>query len=82
MARALMNRPRLLLADEPTGNLDKATTNDIIDIFERVNADGTTIVMATHNDVIVDRLQRRVIELSHGEVIRDEALGRYDPPIA
>ena len=66
-----------MIADEPTGNLDPETSWDIMDIFQRINAAGTTIVMATHDKTIVDQMQRRVIEIAGGKIIRDEARGAY-----
>ncbi len=77
IARALANRPQVLLADEPTGNLDPATSVDIMQLLSRINANGTTVVMATHEAGFVDQMQRRVIELRHGEMIRDERHGGY-----
>ncbi|WP_353988326.1 cell division ATP-binding protein FtsE [Ruicaihuangia caeni] len=77
IARAIVNRPAVLLADEPTGNLDPATSAGIMTLLERINANGTTVVMATHDVAIVDRLQRRVIELIGGRVVRDEREGGY-----
>ncbi|GAA1848862.1 cell division ATP-binding protein FtsE [Microbacterium koreense] len=77
IARALVNRPQVLLADEPTGNLDPATSVDIMQLLARINAGGTTVVMATHEAGFVDQMQRRVIELRHGEMIRDERHGGY-----
>src|SRR5690606_3348785 len=77
IARALVNRPQLLLADEPTGNLDPATSIDIMQLLARINASGTTIVMATHEAAFVDQMRRRVIELQHGELVRDETRGGY-----
>jgi cell division transport system ATP-binding protein len=77
IARALVNRPQVLLADEPTGNLDPATSVDIMQLLARINAGGTTVVMATHEAGFVDQMQRRVIELQHGEMIRDERHGGY-----
>ncbi len=77
IARALVNKPSILLADEPTGNLDPATSAGIMGLLERINAGGTTIVMATHDAGIVDSMQRRVIELVNGEIIRDERGGGY-----
>ena len=77
IARALVNRPQILLADEPTGNLDPATSIDIMQLLARINAGGTTVVMATHEAGFVDQMQRRVIELRHGEIIRDERHGGY-----
>ncbi|KAF2413863.1 cell division ATP-binding protein FtsE [Microbacterium sp. B35-04] len=77
IARALVNRPQILLADEPTGNLDPATSIDIMQLLSRINAGGTTVVMATHEAGFVDQMQRRVIELRHGEMVRDERRGGY-----
>lgn len=76
IARAIVNKPDILLADEPTGNLDPITSQEIMKLLERINAAGTTIVMATHDSGIVDRLQKRVVVLSDGNIIRDE-LGGY-----
>ncbi len=83
IARAIVNDPRIVIADEPTGNLDPETSWDIMDIFQRINAAGTTIVMATHDKTIVDQMQRRVIAIDGGKIIRDEARGTYseeEPP--
>ncbi|KAA9110386.1 cell division ATP-binding protein FtsE [Microbacterium rhizomatis] len=77
IARALVNRPQVLLADEPTGNLDPGTSVDIMQLLARINAGGTTVVMATHEAGFVDQMQRRVIELSMGEMVRDERHGGY-----
>jgi len=77
MARALVNRPRILIADEPTGNLDPVTSWEIIKLLVRVNELGTTLVMATHNAEIVNALRRRVVHLDHGAVVRDEREGLY-----
>ena len=77
MARALVNRPRILIADEPTGNLDPVTSLEIIKLLVRVNELGTTLVMATHNAEIVNALRRRVVHLDHGAVVRDEREGLY-----
>ena len=76
IARAFANRPMLLLADEPTGNLDPDTSADIMLLLERINRTGTTVLMATHDNTIVDSMRRRVIELQLGKVVRDEARGR------
>jgi len=77
LARAIVNKPALLLADEPTGNLDPATSQDIMALIERINLAGTTVIMATHDRGIVDRLKKRVIELKDGEIIRDQIGGSY-----
>jgi cell division transport system ATP-binding protein len=77
LARAIVNKPALLLADEPTGNLDPATSQDIMALIERINLAGTTVIMATHDRGIVDRLKKRVIELKDGEIIRDQVGGSY-----
>ena len=77
IARAFMNRPLILLADEPTGNLDPETTDGIMRLLDRINRTGTTVVMATHDQQMVDRMRRRVIELSHGHLARDQARGVY-----
>lgn len=77
LARAIVNKPSLLLADEPTGNLDPATSQDIMALIERINLAGTTVIMATHDRGIVDRLKKRVIELKDGEIIRDQIGGSY-----
>ena len=78
IARAIVNDPRIVIADEPTGNLDPETSWDIMDIFQRINAAGTTIVMATHDKTIVDQMQRRVIAIAGGKSTRDEARGAYE----
>ncbi|KMS87372.1 cell division ATP-binding protein FtsE [Prauserella rugosa] len=77
MARAFVNRPLVLLADEPTGNLDPDTSQDIMLLLERINRTGTTVVMATHDHSIVDSMRRRVVELDLGRVIRDDRRGVY-----
>ena len=77
VARAFVNRPLILLADEPTGNLDPTTTEGIMRLLDRINRTGTTVVMATHDVGIVDTMRRRVIELDHGVVTRDQARGVY-----
>jgi len=77
IARAVVNRPLVLLADEPTGNLDPDTSGDLMLLLERINRTGTTVVMATHSNSIVDSLRRRVIELQDGRVARDDARGVY-----
>jgi cell division transport system ATP-binding protein len=77
IARAFVNRPLILLADEPTGNLDPETTDGIMRLLDRINRTGTTVVMATHDQQMVDRMRRRVIELAHGRLERDQARGVY-----
>ncbi len=77
IARAFVNRPLILLADEPTGNLDPATTVGIMRLLDRINRTGTTVVMATHDQRIVDAMRRRVIELDHGALMRDQVRGVY-----
>ena len=77
VARAFVNRPTILIADEPTGNLDPGTSVGIMKLLDRINRTGTTVVMATHDAVIVDSMRRRVIELSDGRVIRDQTRGVY-----
>lgn len=78
IARAIVNKPQILLADEPTGNLDPVTSAGIMTLLERINAGGTTVVMATHEAGIVDQMRRRVIELSAGSIVRDERSAGYD----
>ncbi len=77
VARAFVNRPLILVADEPTGNLDPATSVGIMRLLDRINRTGTTIVMATHDHAIVDSMRRRVIELENGQVVRDQSRGIY-----
>jgi cell division transport system ATP-binding protein len=77
IARAFVNRPLILLADEPTGNLDPNTTVGIMRLLDRINRTGTTVVMATHDQGIVDSMRRRVIELDRGTLVRDQARGVY-----
>jgi cell division transport system ATP-binding protein len=77
IARAFVNRPLLLLADEPTGNLDPDTSQGIMNLLERINRTGTTVVMATHDNNIVDAMRRRVIELDTGKIVRDQSRGVY-----
>ena len=78
IARAFVNRPLILLADEPTGNLDPATSVGIMRLLDRINRSGTTVVMATHDRSIVDTMRRRVIELDRGVIRRDESQGVYE----
>lgn len=77
IARAIVNDPIMVIADEPTGNLDPETSWDIMEIFKEINAEGTTIVMATHDKEIVDAMGKRVIAIEDGNIVRDEASGGY-----
>jgi cell division transport system ATP-binding protein len=77
IARAFVNRPMLLIADEPTGNLDPGTSVGIMKLLDRINKLGTTVVMSTHDSQIVDQMRRRVIELDSGHVVRDQSRGVY-----
>jgi cell division transport system ATP-binding protein len=77
IARAFVNKPTLLIADEPTGNLDPNTSVGIMKLLDRINRTGTTVLMATHDSTIVDQMRKRVIELSGGEVVRDQSRGVY-----
>ena len=77
IARAIVNKPSILLADEPTGNLDPTTSQGIMKILDRINQNGTTVVMATHDDDIVNAMRKRVVELHHGKIVRDEREGIY-----
>lgn len=77
IARAMVNRPELLLADEPTGNLDPRNTDEIMQLIDRINRSGTTVVMATHDQRMVNMSRRRVVELANGVIIRDQEHGVY-----
>ena len=77
IARAIVNRPKVLIADEPTGNLDPNTTEEIMHIIEKINDSGTTVIMATHNQDIVNERIHRVVEIQHGVKVRDEEGGNY-----
>lgn len=77
IARALITKPKILLADEPTGNLDHVTSWDILKLLEEINQNGTTVIMATHNVAIVNKLKKRVIVLEKGKIKRDELEGKY-----
>jgi cell division transport system ATP-binding protein len=77
IARALVNNPLILLCDEPTGNLDPDTSGEIMALLARINAKGTTVVVATHNQAVVDRMRRRVVRLINGRIAHDEEQGRY-----
>lgn len=78
IARAIANRPGILIADEPTGNLDPDTSEEIMRILEKINSDGTTVVMATHNSNMVNEHKHRVLEISAGKIIRDQEGGGYE----
>ena len=78
IARAYVNHPQILLADEPTGNLDPTTSLGIMEVLDAINRTGTTIVMATHNEEIVNSMRKRVVELHNGDIVRDQAQGVYD----
>lgn len=77
IARALVNNPKILLCDEPTGNLDPGNTTEIMELLLRINLKGTTIVVATHNQAVVDRMRRRVVRLEDGRIVTDEERGYY-----
>ncbi len=77
IARAYVTKPPILIADEPTGNLDPATSIGIMKLLDRINREGTTVLMATHDSGIVDQMRKRVIELDHGNVVRDQVRGVY-----
>jgi cell division transport system ATP-binding protein len=77
IARAFVNRPQILIADEPTGNLDPNTSVGIMKLLDRINRTGTTVVMATHDAAIVDSMRRRVVELENGVIVRDQSRGVY-----
>lgn len=77
IARSIVNSPKIVIADEPTGNLDPETSWGIMELFEKINNRGTTIVMATHNREIVNTIRRRVIAMENGKIVRDEAKGEY-----
>ncbi|MBQ7679541.1 MAG: cell division ATP-binding protein FtsE [Butyrivibrio sp.] len=77
IARALVNRPEILLADEPTGNLDPANSREVMRLMEQINENGTTVVVVTHDKEMVNRMQKRVIELDQGDLISDEEMGVY-----
>lgn len=77
IARAMIHSPRILIADEPTGNLDPVTTWEIVELLERINRVGTTVILATHNKEVVDKLRRRVVVVEHGRIVSDEKVGHY-----
>ena len=78
IARAIVNEPSLILADEPTGNLDNHTADEIMQLLLEINAAGTTVLMATHNQFLVDTYRHRVVEIRRGRIIRDEKDGGYE----
>ena len=77
IARALVNEPDVIIADEPTGNLDPANTYDVVQILKKINDLGTTVILATHNKGIIDSLNRRVVAMERGKVVRDDRSGKY-----
>ena len=77
IARALVNNPKILLCDEPTGNLDPSNTTEIMELLQRINLKGTTVVVATHNAAVVDRMRRRVVRLENGRILHDDERGYY-----
>ncbi|MDD3607981.1 MAG: cell division ATP-binding protein FtsE [Candidatus Moranbacteria bacterium] len=77
LARALVNKPKVLIADEPTGNLDPISTWDIVQLLIKINEYGTTVILATHNKSIVDKLDRRVVAMDRGKIVRDTEHGKY-----
>jgi len=77
IARALVNNPKILLCDEPTGNLDPSNTTEIMELLQRINLKGTTVVVATHNQAVVDRMRRRVVRLEDGRILHDDERGYY-----
>ena len=77
IARAMVHRPEVIIADEPTGNLDPFHTSEIIKLLEKINQLGTTVVLATHDREVINNLERRVITLDKGTLVRDEAKGKY-----
>ena len=77
IARAIVNQPDIIIADEPTGNLDPANTYDIVQILKKINDLGTTVILTTHNKGVIDSIGRRVITMQDGRVIRDDIAGKY-----
>ncbi|HMS92532.1 MAG TPA: ATP-binding cassette domain-containing protein, partial [Candidatus Saccharibacteria bacterium] len=77
IARALVRNPKILIADEPTGNLDPKNSWDIIELLLKINRFGTTVLLTTHNKEIVDALKKRVVTINRGRIIKDEKIGRY-----
>ena len=77
IARAIVNQPDIIIADEPTGNLDPVNTYDIVQILKKINDLGTTVILTTHNKGVIDSLRRRVITMEHGRIVRDDKTGKY-----
>jgi cell division transport system ATP-binding protein len=77
IARAIVNQPDIIIADEPTGNLDPIATYEVVQILKKINDLGTTVIMTTHNKGVIDALGRRVITMDEGRIVRDDAEGRY-----
>lgn len=77
IGRAIINQPELIIADEPTGNLDPVNTYEVVEIFKKINELGTTVIIATHNKGVVDSVGRRVVTMDRGKVVRDDATGKY-----
>ena len=77
IARAIVNQPDVLIADEPTGNLDPVNAHDVVEILKKINDLGTTVLLTTHNKTIVDAIGRRVVTMDQGRVTRDEKMGKY-----
>ncbi len=77
IARAIVNQPDIIVADEPTGNLDPIATYEVVNILRKINDLGTTVIMTTHNKGVIDELGRRVITMDEGRIVRDDATGKY-----
>jgi cell division transport system ATP-binding protein len=77
IARAIVNQPDIIIADEPTGNLDPIATYEIVQILRKINELGTTIIMTTHNKGVIDEIERRVITMDGGRIVRDDSKGKY-----
>ncbi|MCA9362155.1 ATP-binding cassette domain-containing protein, partial [Candidatus Kaiserbacteria bacterium] len=77
IARAIVNQPDIIIADEPTGNLDPIATYEVVQILRKINDLGTTVIMTTHNKGVIDEIERRVITMDGGRIVRDDATGKY-----
>ena len=77
IARAIVNQPDIIIADEPTGNLDPIATYEVVQILRKINDLGTTVIMTTHNKGVIDEIERRVITMDEGRIVRDDASGKY-----